>query len=253
MNENNQINQKTTVRAVERAIDILNCFIDTKELGLTEIATRIHLHKSTVHRIIYTLETKGFLMKNTETEKYRLGFRIWELSSNLMGMDDPATLFLPEMQLLRDSLGETISLYVRDGYERIRIQAVESKQAIRRVAPIGVRLPLTVGASSKVLIAFEDANTIERLLEQLHTLYGIDKNAFHRMINEVKEKGYATSFEEREIGAAAVSCPIYNKNHRIISALTVSGPVNRLSNKRIEEISLTLKEKTIKMSKIMTK
>ncbi|TGU71893.1 MarR family transcriptional regulator, partial [Mesorhizobium sp. M00.F.Ca.ET.186.01.1.1] len=144
---------KANVRSVERALDILLCFTDATDLGLSEISSRLSLHKSTVHRLLATLENKGFLIRDVQTEKYRLGFRIWELSANLTHNDDPATLLLPEMERLRDLVEETISLYVRDGNERIRIQAVQSRQPIRRVAPIGARMPLAVGASSKVLVA----------------------------------------------------------------------------------------------------
>jgi IclR family KDG regulon transcriptional repressor len=143
--------KKFTVRAAERALDILLCFTEKREWSLTEIAQHTGLNKSTVYRLLVTLEGKGFLRRNPETEKYRLGFRIWELSANLSQSDDPAVLFLPEMERLRDELEETVSLYIRDGMERVRIQAVESHQTIRRVAPIGDRMPLTVGASSRRL------------------------------------------------------------------------------------------------------
>lgn len=110
---------------------------------MTEIAERTGLNKSTVFRLLATLESKGFVKRDPDTEKYQLGFRIWELSAHLNRSKDPAVLFLPEMERLRDELDETVSLYVYDGIERIRIQAVESNQAIRRVAPVGVgcRLP----------------------------------------------------------------------------------------------------------------
>jgi DNA-binding IclR family transcriptional regulator len=147
---------KLTVRAVERALDILLCFTDSSDLSLTEISSRVQLHKSTVHRLLASLEGKGFLLRDAATEKYRLGFRLWELSANLSQSDDPGLILLPELERLRDQLGETISLYVRDGYERVRIQAVQSNHAIRRVAPVGARMPLHVGASSKVLVAFPD-------------------------------------------------------------------------------------------------
>lgn len=122
--------RKQTVRAVERALDILMCFTKKSDLGLTEIAAEIGLHKSTVHRLLATLEEKGFVIRNTATDKYHLGLKIWELSANLSQNDDPAALLLPLMERLRDRLGETVSLYLRDGTDRLRIQAVQSNQAI---------------------------------------------------------------------------------------------------------------------------
>lgn len=253
MDENSASEKKLTVRAVERSLDILSCFIDSTELSLTEISKRISLHKSTVHRLLNTLEEKGFIIKNPETEKFRLGFRIWELSANLTGMDDPATVFLPEMQMLRDTLGETVSLYVRDGYERIRIQSVESRHAVRRVAPIGVRMPLSVGAASKILIAYEEPNIRNTIMNQLETLYQINREFYEKIVLEVQEKGYATSFEEREIGAVAISFPIFNRKNKLIAALTVSGPANRFTFDTMKEVAPIIMEVTSAMSKKMNK
>ena len=84
--------KKFTVRAAERALDILLCFTEKREWSLTEIAQHTGLNKSTVYRLLVTLEGKGFLRRNPETEKYRLGFRIWELSANLSQSDDPAVV-----------------------------------------------------------------------------------------------------------------------------------------------------------------
>ena len=119
--------KKFTVRAAERALGYSALFFQKR--GMESDGDRpafTGLNKSTVYRLLATLEGKGFLRRNPETEKYRLGFRIWELSANLSQSDDPAVLFLPEMERLRDELEETVSLYIRDGMERVRIQAVES-------------------------------------------------------------------------------------------------------------------------------
>jgi len=220
---------KSTVRAVERALDILLCFTAKSEWPMTEIADRVGLHKSTVHRMLATLEDKGFVIRDPASERYRLGLRIWELSANMSGTDDPAVLGLPEMERLRDTLGETVSLYLRDGNERIRIQAVQSNQAVRRVAPVGVRLPLYVGASSKVLIAFEDRLKREELLQDPSWPGFFDTAQFRKQIENIRKLGYATSIEEREQGAAAVSSPIFNRAGKLVAALSVSGPANRLT------------------------
>jgi len=225
---------KLTVRAVERALDILLCFTDSTDLSLTEISQRVRLHKSTVHRLLASLEGKGFVLRDPMSEKYRLGFRIWELSANLTRSDDPALILLPEMERLRDQLGETISLYVRDGLERVRVQAVQSNQAIRRVAPIGARMPLYVGASSKILVAFAEPEVRQKLLSEEVWPPGLDRSAFLEQLDEARALGYATSVEEREPGAAAVAAPILNSAHRLVASLAVSGPANRLTPKMMD-------------------
>src|SRR5690606_27275758 len=121
-------------------------------------------------------------------------------------------------------VGETISLYIRRGNERIRIQAVQSQQAIRRVAPIGARMPLYVGASSKVLLAFAEGSVREAILSSPDWPQAIDRTSFLRGLEDIRAAGYATSVEEREPGAAAVSAPIFTGGDRLAAALGVSGP-----------------------------
>lgn len=242
---------KLTVRAVERALDILLCFTEAEDLNLTEIAGRVGLHKSTVHRLLASLEGKGFIIRNPASDRYRLGFRIWELSANLTHSDDPALILLPELERLRDQVGETVSLYVRDGMERVRVQAVQSNQAIRRVAPIGARLPLYVGASSKILVAFADAAEQRELLNDPAWPQAVSPTAYLEQLEEVKALGYATSVEEREPGAAAVAAPIFGRGQRLVAALAVSGPSNRLTVEMMKEHAPLLMEAARRMGKML--
>lgn len=207
---------------------MLLCFAAGSDQGLTEISQRVGLHKSTVHRLLATLEQRGFVIRDDATEKYRLGLRILELSAHARA-SDPAVVLMGEMERLRDQLGETVSLYVRDRKERVRIQAVQSEQAVRRVAPVGARLPLTVGASSKVLLAFGDPAERDALLADSSWPAQADRDAYIEQLKEIANLGYATSFEEREPGAAAISAPIFNRAGKLYAALSVSGPSNRLT------------------------
>ncbi|MGG2198070.1 IclR family transcriptional regulator [Paenibacillus validus] len=242
---------KLTVRAVERALDILLCFTQAEDLSLTEIAGRVGLHKSTVHRLLASLEGKGFVIRDPASERYRLGFSIWELSANLTHSDDPALILLPEMERLRDQLGETVSLYVRDGMERVRVQAVQSNQAIRRVAPIGARLPLYVGASSKILVAFAESDEQQALLRHPTWPPAAASESYLQQLSEVRTLGYATSVEEREPGAAAVSAPIFDRAQRLVAALAVSGPSNRLTVEKMKEQAPLLMETARRMGKML--
>jgi len=242
---------KSTVRSVERALDILLCFTDAKDLGLTEISKKVNLHKSTVFRILASLENKGFIIRNPETEKYRLGYRIWELSASLNQSDDPISMLLPEMEHLRDRLGETISLYIREGKERIRIQAVQSNQIVRRFAQVGARMPLSVGASSKVLVAFAEPEVLSLVLNDPDWPSNIKKENYVEQLEQIRIKGFATSIEEREPGVSAISAPILNRSGQIFAALAVSGPVNRLTPARMQEISAQVVEAANRMGKMI--
>lgn len=243
--------RKLTVRAVERALDILICFTRSSNLGLTEIASEIDLHKSTVHRLLTTLEDRGFVVRDPQTDKYRLGLKIWELSAHLANNDDPAILLLPLMERQRDRLGETVSLYLRDGYERLRIQAVQSNQAVRRVAPVGVRLPLYVGASSKVLVAYSGEEVLQAVLNSPDWPVSIDRDSYVAQLEDIRKQGYATSYEEREQGASSVAAPVFDRKGKLAAALSVSGPVSRLTRERLAEYGPILIEAAREMGVMM--
>lgn len=245
------VEERSTVRAVDRALDVLLCFAEAPEWSLTEIASRVSLHKSTVHRLLASLERKGFVRKNPATEKYRIGFRILELSALLAQSDEPAVILLPEMERLRDQLGETVTLYVRDGLERVRIQAVHSHQAIRRVATLGARMPLYVGASSKVLVAFAEPEIRELVLNDASWPPSVDKDAFLRQLEEIRRDGFATSVEERELGAAAVAAPIFDRSGRLAAALSVSGPSNRFTVDVMRQHAPVIIEAASRMGKML--
>lgn len=233
---------KANVRAVERALDILLCFTAGTDLAMSEIAEKVGLHKSTVHRMLATLEDRGFLERDPSSERYHLGMRMWELSAHLSRSDDQAVIWQPEMERLRDRLGETVSIYVRDGSERVRIQAVQSNQPVRRVAPVGARLPLYAGASSKVLIAYSDRFVQEQIFGDPAWLLAIDLDHYKQQLEEIVDQGYATSFEEREPGVAALSAPIFNRHGQVAAALSVSGPASRLTMESMREYSPVLIE-----------
>ncbi|MFD0590022.1 IclR family transcriptional regulator [Paenibacillus sp. GCM10027627] len=238
---------KSTVRAVDRALDILLCFTAKTDWAMTEIAEHVGLHKSTVHRMLATLEEKGFIERDQSTERYHLGLKVWELSANLSRSDDQATIWLPDMVRLRDQLGETVSIYVRDGSERIRMQAVQSNQAVRRVAPVGLRLPLYAGASSKVLIAYSDASVKENIFASPTWPSTIDMEQYNHQLQEIVVQGYATSFEERELGAAALSAPIFDRFGVLAAALSISGPASRLKPDTMREYAPIMMEAAKRM------
>ena len=226
---------KSTVRAVERALDILLCFTTQNEWAMTEIAENVGLHKSTVHRMLATLEERGFVVRDPASDRYRRGcvFGNCRLICRV-----PTILPLSVCRRwsgLAKSWGRrsaSTCVMAMNGYG---LQAVQSSQAVRRVAPVGARMPLYVGASSKVLLAFEEAHKREELLMGISWPDSFDKEQFREQLEEIRRLGYATSVEEREQGAAAVSAPIFTRAGRLVAALSVSGPANRLTLHKMRE------------------
>lgn len=226
--------ERPSVRSVERALDILLTIGRSDQpMSLTDIATGVELHKSTVHRLLSSLEQKGFVRRVGPADRYSLGLRILELARHTVRTDDVAAVALTDMRALRDELGETVSLYVRIGHERIRVQAVEGTQAVRRAANIGQRFPLYIGASGKVLLAFSPKQLFYDVCQQDDLPESLHLDALERQLARIREQGYATSIEEREVGAAAVAVPVLNADGICVAALSVSGPVDRYPDEQV--------------------
>lgn len=219
-----------TIRSVERALDVLLCFAgEPHGLGVTQIADKVGLYKSTVHRILAALEAKGFVRQDPVTGRYLLGLKALELASVYLTSGDVPAVAYPEMQLLRDRAQETVSLYVRDGLERVRVQRAEGPLTVRRVVGLGERLPLYLGASGKVLLGWLPAPERTAILEQILPA-GFDRAALEAGIAQAVRQGWAVSVEEREPGAASVAAPVLDRMGRCIAALAISGPVGRFDD-----------------------
>ncbi|GEO27325.1 IclR family transcriptional regulator [Alicyclobacillus acidoterrestris] len=222
------------VRSVERALELLDCFnAQRNEIGLSELSRILKLPKATVLRLARTLESKGYLIQDVEKQTYRLGPKVVSLSKEFLSNLDYRLIALPYMKALRDKLEETVTLYILSGNQRLCVQRVESRHTLRQAVNIGDLLPLSKGSSGKLLVAF------------LNLESKVD-NIPPDQLQEIREKGYALSFEEREEGLSSVSAPIRNHKGEVIAALSVSGLAVRFSsdkiNQFIEQLVSTSKE-----------
>jgi DNA-binding IclR family transcriptional regulator len=222
------------VRAVERALELLECFSDDrKNIGLSELSRMLLLPKATVLRLARTLENKGYLIQDADRQHYRLGPKVLALGQVFLAELEYRQVALPFMEELRNRTQESVSLYAVSGDERVCVQRVESPHALRQVISIGARLPLNRGSAGKLLIVFQN-------------LAGYEEDITWEERKHMLEKGYAHSFEEREQGLASLSVPIWNNKGQVIASLTLSGPSFRFTiannQKYVEEALRTAKQ-----------
>lgn len=207
---------------------------------MTQIAEKVGLYKSTVHRILAALEAKGFVRQDPATGRYHLGLKALELASVYLTSGDLPAVAYGEMLVLRDEAQETVSLYVRDGAERVRVQRAEGPLTVRRVVGLGERLPLYLGASGKVLLAWAPAAERARILDQILPA-GFDRPALEAALDRALNQGWAQSQEEREDGVSSVAAPVIDRTGRCVAALAISGPVQRFDPERVGRLSERLR------------
>lgn len=236
------------IQAIERAVAILNAFTpDEPELGVSDIANRLSLHKSTVHRFVVNLEAAGMLERNRATNRFRLGLRIFELGSQVlaqMNLWEEAPPFLEG--LVRDT-GETGHLAIFDAGEAIYIEKVEARRALRIPSAIGRGYPAHATSLGKALLAYQPQSVIdavidERGLEKCASNTICDRNALLDELSRVREQGFAIDDEEYEEGLRCVGAPVVGHTGTVVAAIGIGGPVTRVTPGRVEELGKVVME-----------
>ena len=231
------------IQSVERAVAILNAFsAEEPELGVTELADRLDLHKSTVHRFLVNLEAAGLVERNRHTARYRLGLRIFELGGLVlqqMSLWDEALPFLEG--LVRDS-GETGHLAVLDGGEAVYIEKVEARKALRIPSAIGRGYPAHATSLGKLLLAHLTADARDLVLAERglarctpNTITGRDQ--LNTELDLIRSQGFAVDDEEYEEGLRCIGAPIVGHTGHVVAAIGIGGPVTRVTPRRVGELA----------------
>ena len=228
---------KARLSSVANSIRLLTSFSgEEDELGITTLATRLRLAKSTVHRLAATLTSAGFLEQNRGTGKYRLGMTLFELGALVRRRMDVANEGRPKLRELLEKTGETVQMGVVDHLSVLYVYEMESPHAIRMAAAVGGRAPLHCTAVGKVLLAHQPADFVERVFEAGLTAYTertlTRRESVLSMLSEVRAREHAIDDEESESGLRAVAAPIRNHGGSVIAAVGVAAPVQRM-NKRV--------------------
>jgi IclR family transcriptional regulator, KDG regulon repressor len=227
---------KARLSSVANSIRLLTSFSgEESELGITMLAGRLHLAKSTVHRLAATLTSSGFLEQNSETGKYRLGVTLFELGALVRRRMEVANESRPKLRELLETTGETVQLGIVDHYSVLYVYEMESPRAIRMAAAVGGRAPLHCTAVGKVLLAFQPPEYVKQVINLGLTAYTpktlTKRDAVLAMLEEVRLRDHAIDDEESESGLRAIAAPVRNHSGGIVAAVGVAAPVQRMNKK----------------------
>jgi IclR family acetate operon transcriptional repressor len=246
------------VQSVDRAIDILLALVAGPKT-LTDVCRATELSKGTAYRLLRSLGDRGLVIKDPgRAHLYMLGPNLLRFAQGVtLGLGSLGTFAAPVLTQLSEQSGETVTLHVRIGVERICVFVIPSPSALRYTASPGSKAPLHVGAAGLALIAFLAEEEIEQVLaslpQPLETLTGetvAEMDTLRERLAEVRRRGYAISTGERVPGAAAVSVPI-RSHGEILAALSVLGPESRLPEERLEELGDDLRAAAAKIEAIL--
>ena len=235
------------VRAVERAIQILDAFDDEHpQRGVSEIAEAVGLHKATTYRILTTLVNYGLVERSPDEQKYRLGIKLVDLGFKVTRRMDLRREALPYMTQLAQQIDEAVDLSIFDNNEVLYVEMIQSHHALTIAAMVGQRLPVRATAAGKVFLASLPESQLNELLQKPLTAYTkntiTDPRQLREQLQSIRDQGYALDNEEFEPGVKALAAPVCNRGGRVVAAISTPTPASRLTEDRVPEIAKALKE-----------
>ncbi len=231
--------KRMRLSSVANAIRLTKAFSEQEyEMGISALALRLGLAKSTVHRLATTLVEYDMLEQNRETGKYRLGLAFFELGTLVRRKMDVTTEAQGEIHALADSSGETVQLAILDHLTVLYIRIRESRQAVRLSSGLGSRAPAHCTGVGKALLAYQPSEIVQQVIEnglKRHTENTItDPEKLRAELASIRARGYAIDDEEIEVGLRCVAAPIRDHSGRVVAAISVAAPVQRMSKKQVQ-------------------
>ena len=230
--------EPTRLSSVAMAVRLLKSFSEGEaEIGVTSLSRRLGVAKSTVYRLASTLVSEGLLEQNPETEKYRLGMSLFGLGALVRQRMNVATDARPFLFHLREATGETVHLAILEGPDIVFVLNLESNHAIRMRADLGARKPAFCTAEGRAMLAFQPQDVVNDVLGRRLVARTpktiIDVKQIKAALDDVRARGYATEDEQSELGMRSVAAPIRNSNGRVVAAIGLAGPMQRISDEAL--------------------
>lgn len=228
--------------SVATAVKLLKTFSEGEaELGVTVLARRLGVAKSTVYRLASTLVAEGMLEQNRENEKYRLGIALFGLGALVRQRMNVSNEARPHIFALREATNETVRLAVLDGAEIMFVYDLESTQAIRMRANLGDRKPAFCSSEGRAMLAFQDEGAIDVILtgdlQKRTAKTETDPAQLRKALARVRKTGYALEDEQCEAGMRSLAAPIRDAEGRVVAAVGIAGPRQRLSEDVLEQFA----------------
>ncbi|MGD8210909.1 MAG: IclR family transcriptional regulator [Desulfobacterales bacterium] len=233
------------VKSVYRAIKILEAFNADEGMTVTEISKRFNFPKSSVHQILNTLTSENILKKNSLTNRYFLGVKLFILGDRARANLEIRKVAEPLLKKLKEIFDETVHLTVLDNDEVLYVECFESSKLLRPFQIIGYRAPLHCTAVGKAMMAFLSKPDIDRVIRTKglkrftkNTL--TDKMSLLKDLEAVVNRGYSVDNIEHEQGVRCIGAPIRNHEGQVFAAVSVTWPSQRLQLTRIPKFAKTV-------------
>lgn len=243
-----------SIQSVKRALSILGILSRHPDgLGVTEIANKLDVAKSTAFRLLFTLLEEGYVQKDPQTEQYRLGLKLLHLGNEVAKSLDLRRVAHPHLKKLVELTGETTHLAIYDKGEIVYIDKIESNATIRMYSQIGLRAPAHCTGLGKAILSCLPEEEIDRLIATKglnkfteNTL--VTKESLMKALREAREAGYTFDDEEHELGVRCAAAPIFNHEGKVVAGVSIAGPTTRLSRETVRRFAPLVKAVALDIS-----
>lgn len=243
----------TAIQSVDRALAIMEILGRDGWAGVTDMAAELNIHKSTVFRLLATLEGRAMVEQHPGTQKYRLGFAVVRLASGVRAGLDLKQIVRPILERLSELAEETVNLAVLEGAEVVNIDQANLSNSVVSVDWLGRRSPPHVTATGKVFLAHapprmrEDYLSVELPAATPHSI--TSRSRLEAQLDEVRLRGYAVALGELEEGLHAVAAGVRGADGSVIAAVSLSGPSYRIPLERIPQVGQLVRESADEVSR----
>lgn len=230
------------IASARHALELLTLLAREQEVRVRDVAARLAVDKSTASRLLSTLVETGFASVDADTRRYYLGPAAVDVGLAFLRQTDIRRTLRPFLEDLFRRANETVLLVVEDRGSAVVIDKVEPAHALRTHAVIGERVPLHCGSAAKALLAFYPPERVESIihapvLARFTPNTIVDPDRLRDRLAEIRRLGYSASQEEVNLGAAGVGAPVFNHLGEPVAAISVGGPIVRLSAERLAELA----------------
>lgn len=230
-------NMASGVQSVDRALSILEHLARVGEVGVTDLAAELGVHKSTAFRLVITLEQHGLVEQAEDRGKYRLGVGVLRLAGATTARLDVVQEARPVCRRLATDTGETVNVAVLSGGSAFYLDQVVGTAALQTHNWAGQHIPLHATSNGKVLLSGLEPGERAAVLHDLPAFTDrtvTDREVLLAEVEQVAEQGYAIAVDELEEGLTALAAPVRNAHGDVIATLSVSGPTFRLRDERVD-------------------
>ncbi|WP_457184444.1 glyoxylate bypass operon transcriptional repressor IclR [Pantoea agglomerans] len=239
------------VQSLTRGLTLLELIADSHgSVALTELAQQAGLPNSTTHRLLSTMQQQGFVRQVGDLGLWTIGAHAFVVGSSFLQSRNLLALVHPVLRSLMEQSGETVNLAVLDlsDHQAVIIDQVQCTQLMRMSAPIGGKLPMHASGAGKAFLAHLGDEQVTALLHQKGLHYYTPKTlmspqSLKENLALVRKAGFSFDDEEHALGLRCVAAPIYDEHGEAFAALSISGPISRMTDDRITELgALVIRE-----------